>query len=132
MSVIGPEPDNRYWWPGPGWEPWDDLVLAGVRVVDDPRNVSPPCVLMQIESIAVTALTGPGCFSADVVVMARCIAPGDLNADSTKDIWTRMVPALLPHTDEARDTEWAGHPVAEVRIAETVTFDRRTVWPPQP
>ena len=40
------------WFPAPGWGPWDALETAGVRVVDDPRNLTPPCALVEIDTAA--------------------------------------------------------------------------------
>lgn len=65
------------------------LVAAGLRVVDDPRNVTPPC-----------ALVNPPAFDvmANGVVMTRTtvtlIAPGPGNADAARALMTMADQAI--------------------------------------
>lgn len=87
------------WWPGPGWAPWDDLVEAGVRVIDDPRNLAPPCVLFGIDSATSELAAAEGCLSVDIVAKATAIPPGPDHADARRWLWTVAVPPLMIHAD---------------------------------
>ncbi len=86
------------WWPGPGWEPWDDLLAAGIRVTADIRNVALPCAFVEIDSV--TSVGGGGCGVYDVAVKITLLAPAPDTADSRKWLWTIALPPLLPHITE--------------------------------
>jgi hypothetical protein len=93
------------WWPGPGWEPWDALTAAGVTVVDDPRNVSPPCALAEIEEAVMS-----GACAIDYTARIRLVAPGPDHADARKWLWTVAAPPLFPYAERVADEEWEGYP----------------------
>ena len=82
-------------WPGPGWQPWDDLVAAGFRCTSDRRNVAPPVVLFEIERQEVTGTAGDGCLVIEGAVKVSVIPPGPDSADAMKWAWTGPVDVLM-------------------------------------
>ena len=101
------------WWPAPGWQPWDALTAAGVRVVDDVRNVSPPCALVEIDTAELV-----GACAVDYEVRVRLIAPGPDHADAKKWLWTTAAPPLFPYAATVTDDPWKEYPALTATISE--------------
>ena len=80
------------WWPAAGWQPWDALTAAGITVVDDPRNVSPPCAYVAIDVAEIV-----GACAVDYSVNIHLIAPGPDHADARRWLWTVAAPPLFPY-----------------------------------
>lgn len=101
------------WWPAAGWQPWDALAEAGIRVVDDVRNVSPPCALVIITSGEII-----GACAIDYTVEVHLIAPGPDHADARKWLWTTAAPPLFPYARDVRDSTWNDYPSLVATITE--------------
>jgi hypothetical protein len=55
----------------------DDLQAAGIRAVADPRNITPPCVLVTFDLLEFESTTG-----VDVTWTLYALAPGPANLDA--------------------------------------------------
>jgi hypothetical protein len=101
------------WWPSLAWGPWAALASAGVAVVDDARNVSPPCALVAIDSAELV-----GACSIDYTVNVHLIAPGPDHADARRWLWTVAAPPLFPYASEIRDEPWNDYPALTASMTE--------------
>ena len=101
------------WWPDPSWLPWATLTAAGVTVVDDPRNVSPPCALVVIDRAEIV-----GACVVEYAVSIHLIAPGPDHADARRWLWTVAAPPLFPLAVTVRDDPWNDYPALTVELVE--------------
>jgi len=87
------------WFPGPGWEPWDALVAAGVHVFAEAREPTGPGVLMEVRQVTVEGRMAD-CMVMSVLVRATCVTPSPDTEDTRRWMWTVPVPVLLPYSDD--------------------------------
>lgn len=95
-----------------------ELVDAGVRCTSDPRNVAPPCVLVELDSVEpMTACTGRARLTL------RAIAPGPGSGDALGWLWGPAFQALatVTHGTIARD-EWTDLPILTAELITLVDW----------
>ena len=96
------------WWPTATHPLWTALTDAGLTVTNDPRRVSPPCVLM-----LPTGTERTGNCSVEVTWTVTAVAPGPEHADALSWLWNTAAPELSRHLETLTITAWQDFPALQ-------------------